>query len=146
MKPRTLTVIKYCSLPVAQLRSDEPNHKTKHVQGLCDLMQLYVKSVFPSLCHTRSICKYVCGRSLKHFCLKRKGDLPNQSYSKRMFRTYSSARSSCRKRGLVFIHSWELDVSQMQDWEPEAWLLETIPMMALAHFQTVAGLVLVVLM
>lgn len=141
MKPRTLTVIKHCSLPVAQLRSDEPNHKTKHVQGLRDLMQLYVKSDFPSLCHTRSICKYVCGRSLKHFCLKRKGDLPNQSYSKRMFRTYTSARS-----GLVFIHSWELDVSQMQDWEPEAWLLETIPMMALAHFLTVAGLVLVVLM
>ncbi len=83
----------------------------------------------------------VRGRSLKHFCLKRKGDLPNQSYSKRMFRTYTSARS-----GLVFIHSWELDVSQMQDWEPEAWLLETIPMMALAHFLTVAGLVLVVLM
>jgi hypothetical protein len=49
-------------------------------------------------------------------------------------------------RGLVFIRSWELDVSQMQDWEPQAWLLETIPMMALAHFQTIAGLVLVVLM
>jgi hypothetical protein len=39
--------------------------------GLDDLMQLYIKFGFPN------IYKYVCGRGLKHLCLKKKGDMPN---------------------------------------------------------------------